>query len=486
MAEEKLDINYVAEPTLVKFHRSPAVVRGIMGPVGSGKSVGCWMEIIIKSSQQRAVKALGYKELVRRTRWAVVRNTYPELKTTTIKTAIDWTPEPMMTMNWGSPVTGKIDYILPDKTRLQAEILFLALDRPQDIKKLLSLEITGGWMNEARELPKEILDGLTMRIGRYPAKRDGGPSWTGVFMDTNPPDDDHWWFHQSEEVKPDTWEFFHQPSALIRTEDGMYLNNPAAENVDNQPLGYKYWHQMLPGKTQDWINVYVMGNYGTVEDGKPVYPEYNDIIHCAEEDLKPYPGIPLRLGWDFGLTPAVALFQITPKGQCRVLDEIVALDMGVKRFIRDEVKPHLSNKYPGMSIISVGDPAGTQRTQTQEDTCMQILKEEGLQTMPAHTQELVARREAVSQFLMSMDSDGKPNFQLSPRCRYLRKGFNGAYKYERVQVSREERYKDKPHKNVYSHIHEGLQYGLLEVTRGYRVKKYKAIKSPPRTALGWT
>ena len=144
------------------------------------------------------------------------------------------------------------------------------------------------WKGEARELPKEILDGLTMRIGRYPAKRDGGPSWTGVFMDTNPPDDDHWWFKQSEEVKPDTWDFFHQPPALIRSEDGMYLNNPKAENVDNQPLGYKYWHQMLPGKTQDWINVYVMGNYGTVEEGKPVYPEYNDSIHCIPE-YKPNP-----------------------------------------------------------------------------------------------------------------------------------------------------------------------------------------------------
>lgn len=486
MAIEKLDIKYVAEPTLAAFHRSPAVVRGIMGPVGSGKSVGCWMEIIIKASAQKAVKALGHKELVRRTRWAVVRNTYPELKTTTIKTAIDWTPEPLMIMNWGSPVTGKIDYMLPDGTRLQAEVLFLALDRPQDIKKLLSLEITGGWMNEARELPKEILDGLTMRIGRYPAKRDGGPSWTGVFMDTNPPDDDHWWFKQSEEVKPDTWDFFHQPPALIRSEDGMYLNNPKAENVDNQPLGYKYWHQMLPGKTQDWINVYVMGNYGTVEEGKPVYPEYNDIIHCPEEELEVYHGIPLRLGWDFGLTPAVALFQITPQGQCHVLDEIVALDMGVKRFIRDEVKPHLANNYPGMIIISVGDPAGTQRTQTQEDTCMQILKEEGLRTSPAHTQELVARREAVSQFLTAMDADGKPNFQLSPKCRYLRKGFNGAYKYERVQVSREERYKDKPHKNVYSHIHEGLQYGLLEVTRGFKVKKHKATPKAPRSALGWS
>ena len=40
---------------------------------------------------------------------------------------------------------------------LDLEVIFLALDRPEDVKKLLSLELTGIWINEAREIPKVLL-----------------------------------------------------------------------------------------------------------------------------------------------------------------------------------------------------------------------------------------------------------------------------------------------------------------------------------------
>ena len=37
---------YIAHATVSNFHVSPKLVRGIRGPVGSGKSVACCMEII--------------------------------------------------------------------------------------------------------------------------------------------------------------------------------------------------------------------------------------------------------------------------------------------------------------------------------------------------------------------------------------------------------------------------------------------------------
>ena len=39
------DIKYRAEKTALRFHRSEAFVRGLMGPIGSGKSVACTEEI---------------------------------------------------------------------------------------------------------------------------------------------------------------------------------------------------------------------------------------------------------------------------------------------------------------------------------------------------------------------------------------------------------------------------------------------------------
>jgi hypothetical protein len=57
---------------------------------------------------------------------------------------------------------------LPDGTSVHIEWLFRALDRPNDVKKLLSLELTGGWINECREMPRSVVDMLQGRVGRYP------------------------------------------------------------------------------------------------------------------------------------------------------------------------------------------------------------------------------------------------------------------------------------------------------------------------------
>ena len=37
---------YHAEPTLARFHASDAFFRGVRGPLGSGKSVGCCAEVM--------------------------------------------------------------------------------------------------------------------------------------------------------------------------------------------------------------------------------------------------------------------------------------------------------------------------------------------------------------------------------------------------------------------------------------------------------
>ena len=146
-----------------KFMKSEAFVRGIRGPVGSGKSAACCVELFRRASQQ-AVNPITQK---RQTRWAIIRNTFPELRTTTVKTWLDWFPENVFgKFNWQPPYTHMIRF-----ADMEMEVLFLALDRPDDVKKLLSLELTGAFINEARECNKSIIDAVTMRVGRYPASR---------------------------------------------------------------------------------------------------------------------------------------------------------------------------------------------------------------------------------------------------------------------------------------------------------------------------
>ena len=76
---------------------------------------------------------------------------------------------------------------------LELEILVIALDRPDDVRKFLSLELTGVFVDEAREVPKAIIDASASRVGRYPSVKDGRPSWYGVITDTNTPDEEPWW-----------------------------------------------------------------------------------------------------------------------------------------------------------------------------------------------------------------------------------------------------------------------------------------------------
>ena len=145
--------------TLKAFLKGNEFFRGLRGPVGSGKSVACCIEVLRRALQQEK-NAQGK----RKSRWAVIRNTNPQLKTTTIKTWLDWFPEQEWgTFSWSVPYTHRINV-----GELDLEVIFLALDRPEDVKKLLSLELTGVWVNEARELPKSIIDACTMRVGRFP------------------------------------------------------------------------------------------------------------------------------------------------------------------------------------------------------------------------------------------------------------------------------------------------------------------------------
>lgn len=469
-------IEYKAEKVAAEFHADKSFVRGLMGPIGSGKSVACILEILKNALQQQPSP-----DKVRRSRWAIIRNTYPELLSTTLKTWLDWVPEDICPVNRAAPITARLKTSLGDGTELDLEVFFLALDKPKDVKKLLSLELTGAFINEAREVPKAVVDGATSRVGRYPNKLQGGPTFPCVIADTNPPDDDHWWYKLAEEETPEGWKFFRQPGGLIKIEDvdGIrYEPNPDAQNINNLPGGYEYYLRQLGGKAHEWIKVYILADYGTVEEGRPVYSgTWNDQLHVAKHDLKPNPDLPIVLGWDFGLTPACIIGQVMPNGQLRILDELVSEYSGIKQFGRDVVRPYLLQHFKSCGISgSIGDPAGNIGAQTDEKTCLQVLsapyKAEnaedqgaGILTVPSPSNSIQHRLGAVTGLLTRL-IDGQPAFLLSPKCKVLRKGFNGGYKFKRVQVSGDERYRDEPDKNRFSHPHDALQYLCQGVTSG--------------------
>lgn len=392
---------------------------------------------------------------IRKSRWVVVRNTYRELVDTTIQTFHDWIPE-STGIFLKKDMKFTIHRPLPDGTILHAEFLFRALDKPQDIKKLLSLEVTGGWINEAREVPKQIMDMLIGRLGRYPNSRDGGPTWFGLILDTNPPDSDHWFYKLFEVKCPENHALFHQPSGT----------SPEAENLKNLPANY--YINMQAGKDQEWINVYVHGKYGFVQDGKPVFPEYHDDVHSTKEIITPHTTETIYVGIDFGLTPAAVFGFINQSGRWVIFDELVAEDMGASNFSK-LLHSKVSRIYPDHDIEFYGDPAGDQRAQTDEHTPFDILSENGIMAVPTYTNDFIIRREAVAAPLQRMDFAGSTGFVITPGAPMARKALAGGYKYKRMAVSGGDRFQDKPDKGRYSHVGDALQYMMLGGGEGSKV-----------------
>lgn len=425
-------------PTLARFHESDAFFRSIRGPIGSGKTTACIAEIIKRAHEQKPGP-----DGRRRTRWAAIRNTNPELKTTTIPSWHMWFPQSLGRFSLDPPPSHRL--VTSD---LDFEVIFLALDLPADVKKLLSLELTGAWVHEGREVPKAIIDTLTGRVGRFPPMADGGPTWSGVIMDSMSPDTDHWLYRLAEEDTPEDWEFYAQPAG-----DG-----PDAENRRHLPANY--YDRLKAGKSDAWLKVYIKGQYGYDTDDRPVYPEYSDEIHCAREPFGPIEGLPIFIGTDFGLTPASVMAQRTAAGQWRFAAELVSEDMGAVRHA-EHLSAVLDQWFPDFKFKGWGDPAGNARAQTDERTALEIMSEyTDIDFRPAPTNDPLLRREAVAGALNRM-IDGQPGFLLSPACKVTRKGMAGSYCFKRVQVSGDERYHDTPSKNRYSHPCEAVQYVML-------------------------
>ncbi len=282
-------------------------------------------------------------------------------------------------------------------------------------------------------------------------------------------------YRLAEEDRPEGWEFFAQPPG-----DG-----PDAENRRHLPPNY--YERLKAGKSEDWLKVYIRGQYGYDTDDRPVFPEYKDEVHCAKEPLEPIKNLPIFIGTDFGLTPASVMAQRTATGQWRFIRELVSEDMGAVRHA-EHLSAMLDERFPDFQFTGWGDPAGNQRSQVDERTALQIMTEYcDIDFRPAPTNDFLLRREAVGCALNRM-IDGQPGFLISPACKVTRKGMAGSYAFKRVQVSGDERYHDVPNKNRYSHPCEAVQYLLLGGGEGRVVMRKQArsgaTSNPPRVDWG--
>jgi len=469
---KELDKIYIPTVTGDIAHHDNSFVRVLMGPYGSGKSTWAISEIV-----KRTCEMPKWNANRRRARWGIVRNTSGELATTTLATWLSWFEELGDVRKRQKPILTYEHTFNDGYGIVELELLFIALDRPEDVRKIKSLELTGCYINELSEVPQAALAHMKGRVNRYPSKAFcTEPYWSGIIADTNPPEDDHWIYKDFELNKFENHKLFKQPPGLIKDESNRWVRNPNADNANHLPSNY--YEMLAEGQSQEFVKVFCLGEYGSVGFGKRVYPEFNPDFH-AVDSLTALQGEQLILGWDFGLTPACVVLQFTPRGQLMCLKEYVGDGMGIRTFAESIVIPSLRTDFPYCKIgISVADPAGNARNEIIEEmSCIGELNSLNIPTTSASTNDIDPRLGAVRYFLNKM-IDGKPAFILDRKnCPTLFKGFVKDYVYARVAVSGEERYKDKPNKNMASHPMDGLGYACLEVASD-RIMKAKAGESP--------
>lgn len=446
--------NYKPSPTALKFHLSKAPIKGMMGPVGCAKTTDCLMHIFIRACQMpRNGRGRRYN------RWAIIRDTYPNLEQTTLKSAIELFPEHIFgKVKRTYPITWPIRF-----NDVELDLLFISMSSSDDLSKLLSLELTGIYANELSTLPREVVVDGYDRCGRMPKATEIFEGYdSGIIFDTNPPDDDAWQYKYFEidSQKNNLFELFKHPPGLIKNENNEWITNPDASNLANLREGY--YTDMIQTRSPESLKVYALGEYGSSKDGKLVFTQYNDKYHYSDEILEPNKSRNLYMGWDFGLNPSCVIGQFID-GQLKILDEFTSNRTSLRELLDNVVMPFLNEKYFGYCIKGWGDPAGKAKATAEGRFCLELLQDYGLDIVEAPSNIIQTRLDAVIQQLVKMPN-GQPGMLISKHCTLIRKAVSVQYVYERLRVlgsAGDVKFKDVPADNESTHLVDALQYLCL-------------------------
>lgn len=475
-------------PIGAAFIESTHPISVIMGPAGSGKTVGSAFKGPYLATNWFPV----CKDGVVRVKMTALRPTYRDMSRTALES---WHNERLFPENHPYTVeyTGGVDRPVIHKLKWKAlrgrdlvtvefTAMFAAIGDANPEQFAKGFETSCVWLNEC-DLFSERIPGLMFsRTGRWPSMDQISPSEldrvlgpyakamanAGIKLedddvllpriewgDCNPPDPSNWVNKRLIE-KPDDWKLykmFRQPSGL----------SPQAENRKGKPRSA--YEQDLQTMTPNDARRFVHGEIGYAIDGKPVYEkEYSSFVHRSESPLKPVPGIPLGIGIDAGGSPAAVFSQFMPNGQQRVLRELCAdPGTGPTRFAGLMLELMLQ-QFPGLPVREAfGDPSawyGADKTNGELAWMETVARALSINIEPAPSNEPGLRQDAVRWYLNLRIDGNTPGLLIDPSCEYLLGGFAAHYKLTKM-ASKGQTNTLAIAKNEYSHPHDGLQYLCL-------------------------
>lgn len=460
---------YEYPPTIAAFALCQSRLQFLFGPLGGGKTTGALMKLLTLAHQQRP-----NENGVRKTRWACVRNTRAQLRDSVLKTVFEWLPPNGKTIKWHETNMDLVlDMPLSDGTRVNCEIMFRALDDERDARRLLSVEFTGGWLSEFREIPFSLMTDLLSRTGRYPSVADGGADWYGVFGESNMCTKGSDWYDFLMINRPAHCSVFIQPSGL----------SPQAENI--KFLKPDYYEMLLAGKGENWIKAHIKSEFPDALDGKAVWGSvYSFERHVARDVLRAQANMPVIIGVDQGRSPAAVALQAGPFGELNVIAEAAGENMGMERFAMEHLRPMVQRYFLGLPVVCSIDPAGCRKSEVNDKSPKDVLEEYGFKVIPAPTNDVQRRVEAVERRLAM-----NYGMLFSPACQKLISAVAADYKYRAKKNGELEDYPEKKH--PVSDLADALQYATLLAAGDVQGKVMRILNRGARQYVqppmrGWT
>lgn len=403
----EIKLTYEPNDRQKEFRTSKAKYRCYLGGWGGGKTyAGC----------QEALRHL----LAFPGNFGLIgRKDFCDLRDTTIQTFIEDVCPPELVEKYN-----KAEHHLYLKNK--SEVIFREL---KDGSGIGSLNLGFFYIDEGEEVTEEIFDRLRGRLRLSKAGKQCG------WITSNPPNIDHWLYRR----------FVEEP-----TQDFEIIYASTYENKDHLPEDYIRDLENMPESLK---RKYLFGQFGFSPFGQPVFPNYSRELHRRK--LAWSQSKPILVGWDFGYHhPAVVFTQIDSKDRWIVLREFKGKEMTIDEF-GDKVLTRMHNWFPNAEFRHFGDPAGHQRTDKDEKTSIETLKDKGISVLTRKSSireglEIITRK-------VSTLIEGMPGFMIDESCRLLDEGFMGGYHYPDKKDKKP--FDENPEKDgLYDHLVDCLRY----------------------------
>jgi hypothetical protein len=278
--------------------------------------------------------------------WAIIRDTFENLVSTTQKTFFQWFPPGV----FGDYNASKKTFTWYDGIA-KGDVIFLGMDAADDSSKLMSRELAGFAIDEpAPAVGSAGVDEMifSMAMSRL---RQQHMNWYGAKLAENNPDEAHW-----------SYRLFVQPGT-----EGYSIWQPSMpENLHHLPIRYYEEMRNTFASRPDLVRRFVDGEFGFQQVGKTVTPQWSDKLHLAL-GLAPIARQDIYMMWDFGHNPTCLVAQRSPLGYLNFLDAYCGEEEGIEELIEHWAKPLWVDRYRPLGCpirMHIGDPAGQQKEQT--------------------------------------------------------------------------------------------------------------------------